>query len=60
MKNQRRRRAKELRDIKRRLVQMRPQGGRWADNGRPASSVRSRQRDNAWLLAHGAYAPVWF
>ena len=60
MKNQRRRRAKERREAQRRALQLRPEGGPQANNGKPASSLRSRHRDLQWLLAHKQPAPTWY
>lgn len=44
MKNQRRRRAKEIREIRRRWMRMILEGG----------SFQSRVRDLSWLRAHNA------
>lgn len=60
MNNRQRRGAKRRREIARRSIQLRPEGGPRADNGRPASSLRSRKRDMAYLLSHGAPAPDWY
>ena len=60
MKNQRRAAAKRRREIRRRSIQLRPEGGPQADNGNPASSLRSRKRDLHYLWMHRAPAPDWY
>ena len=60
MKNQRRAAAKRKRELARRAIQLRPEGGPSATNGNPASSLRSRRRDLHYLLMHGAPAPDWY
>lgn len=66
MHNRRRRKAKARRLIRRLLVQLRPQGGRMADNGQHASSLASRGRDLELLyelhdgLRANFHAPVWY
>lgn len=60
MNRRRRRHAKLRRKIARVTMQLRPEGGPRADNGHPASSIRSRVRDFYFLLRHNAPAPEWY
>lgn len=60
MNRRRRAAAKRRRELARRAIQLRPEGGPRANNGNPASSQRSRERDWKFLMVNHAPAPDWY
>lgn len=60
MNRRRRAAAKRRRELIRRAIQLRPEGGPQANNGNQASSLRSRQRDWKYLADNNAPAPEWY